>query len=262
MRAQQEQTKQQYYRVEYMNRSLELLKLATMAKVPGEMIPTLFGSSTAGSLPTPSPSPMASPTQVCGMPAVPTVPTVPALSPISTTSNGPVPILRHPMPNHSRSRSEYSIRGNSLRTSNFAPEFKFGDQQQRQQPRQHHHRQISPLVQPASPTRLSSPTRNTSLPPRHQLSPARIGAQAVSSLSNSILNPQISELRHGTSHQRTFSLPTNVSIPESKPLTFAPQETPKKRKFTATQIDLTVLETPSRQPDTSIELASPPQSPA
>ncbi|KAG7759018.1 hypothetical protein KL911_000155 [Ogataea haglerorum] len=127
-RIQQERTKQEYYKVEQLNRTLELVKLAAQINVPPELIPVLVPER-SGTLPAPSinkaePNPMAS--------------------------------------------------------------FKFGS---------------------------GSAQRKTTLNPRHQLSPSRIGAHAVSSLLNGKQPLAVSDVRRGR-HHRTISLPPEVSIPE------------------------------------------------
>ncbi|GMF03649.1 unnamed protein product [Ambrosiozyma monospora] len=45
VRLEQEKTKQEYYKAEALNRSLEIMKMAIHTKVPGHLIPTLFNVS-------------------------------------------------------------------------------------------------------------------------------------------------------------------------------------------------------------------------
>lgn len=55
LRSEQEKTKQHYYKLESLNRSLELIKLAVHARVPGHMIPQLFSADSAENNETPKP---------------------------------------------------------------------------------------------------------------------------------------------------------------------------------------------------------------
>ncbi|KAG7811684.1 hypothetical protein KL921_001950 [Ogataea angusta] len=125
-RIQQERTKQEYYKVEQLNKTLELVKLAAQINVPPELIPVLVPER-SGTLPAPNKA-----------------------------------------------------------DSNPMASFKFG---------------------------AGSAQRKTTLNPRHQLSPSKIGAHAVSSLLNGKQPIDVNDVRRGR-HHRTISLPPEVSIPE------------------------------------------------
>ncbi|VEU21805.1 DEKNAAC102648 [Brettanomyces naardenensis] len=209
VRAQQEITKQEYYRAEYMTRALELVRRATIAKVPGAMIPELLlgrkvearrgesgrrieGRTTGhpGGRPLVRPimrpivrtvsSPQVSSHTSSSKTMVTTTTPVSAASLVSAAP--PVtapPVTATPV---SAASPVATASPSPLRTSNFASTYRFG----------------------------------SSLPPRHQLSPTRIGAEAVSRLGgNEHRKCSIGKLRHGTGHLRTLSLPGNVTIEES-----------------------------------------------
>lgn len=220
LRISQENTKQEYYKVERMNRVIEIMKLAAISKVPGHLIPLLFDSkvSTPSSL---SSSPSSYSQKTDSYPMTP---------PTSTTStSAPSPLSSSPSPirkSHSRGRTisnlsdlkynvekEYSAgNDNTLnnKTSNPMKNFKFGSGSA-----------FKNTNNPLSPSLIQK--KRTSLSPKHQLSPSRIGAHAISSLhrrGESKLSIDLSNLRHGSNHTRTLSLPLTVSIPETEPLNF------------------------------------------
>lgn len=219
LRVEQERTKQEYYKIERLNRVVELLKLAAVTKVPGHLIPSLINSQTEAPsfLPTPSTTPVSSNTET---PADYS----PDLSP-SPVRNG-----------HQRSRTVSSLAdlqaasSKALNTStndsasmNAMKNFKFG--------------LGSSGMKPLLSSRGIYKNR-TSLPPKHQLSPSRIGARAVSSLNrnSSTSPPSLMELKHGRRHQRTLSLPSSVTIPETKPMVFHNPGTENDRNTTLKEI--------------------------
>lgn len=205
----QEKTKQEYYRVEAINRSIELMKLVAVAKIPANLIPCVFGQPQQASM-TPIEGPV-----LCA-PSVPF--TAPQSTPEPNAQHTPLQSPSSPSPRkspHMRGRTISNM--NELRetpflrterssTASSMASFKFG----------------AGSAEP--PAANGTPQRRTTLAPKHQLSPSRIGAQAISSLSRDGAgirkNMSIHRLRHGSNHQRTLSLPTSVSIPEAAPVEF------------------------------------------
>ncbi|KAH3665594.1 hypothetical protein OGAPHI_003782 [Ogataea philodendri] len=168
-RVQQEKTKQEFYRVEQLNRTTELVKLAAQLNIPPDLIPML------------------------------------------------VPGRRQQV------RKPLRVDTNPMTS------FKFGS---------------------------GSSPRKTTLNPRHQLSPSKIGAHHVSSLLNGKQPLDISHVRHGR-HQRTISLPPEVSIPEHS------EQTPRKRRqspgpeIVIPALDTTPDKKHSRQLSADVSLVSP-----
>lgn len=217
LRISQEKTKQEYYKVERLNRAIELMKLAAIAKVPGHLIPCLFEFGE---------SPL---TQRSSSPSY-QLPVTPPTSSASPLSPSPSPVKfchrkhsrghtiskmtdlrqdpKQEMFSDGRRSQKSDLNNDEQNTANNNPmkNFKFG---------------LGSAFKGSSPSYIQR--KRTSLPPRHQLSPSRIGAQAISSLhrnagTSTSVNPM--NLRHGSAHNRTLSLPASVSIPETKPMEF------------------------------------------
>ncbi|GAV30488.1 hypothetical protein PMKS-004002 [Pichia membranifaciens] len=217
LRISQEKTKQEYYKVERLNRNIELMKLAAIAKVPGHLIPCLFESNESA------------PTQKndCFEKA-PLSPPISSASPVSLSpSPSPVKASRY---RHSRGHTISKMTG--LRQDTDRGIFS-GSKEQNQKAN------VSQSISTGNPMRnfrfglgsaykggSSSPhiqRKRTTLPPKHQLSPSRIGAHAISSLhtrGGSNASVDLQNLRHGSSHNRTLSLPASVSIPETELMEF------------------------------------------
>lgn len=201
VRLAQEATKQEYYKVERLNRTMELMKMAVLAKVPGHLIPGLLGTPPCIQGESHNPHPNEQHPQ-CVTP-------LRESSSCCNSSNSPSPVRSS---KHSRSRtisstaelfnSQSNVSDDSQ--SNPMKNFKFGTG--------------------SSNSFRSTLVRNrTSLPPRHQLSPSRIGAHAISSLNGSSDKNRVDirKFQHGKTHMKTLSLPNNVTIPETKPLSFS-----------------------------------------
>lgn len=203
VKRQQEITKQEYYKVEYGNRVLELLRMSLTANVPQGLIEVMFKAlaqpqqqvKDTSSYPSP-PSPPPSVLQ-------------PSLKPLSFSHSRSKSMATVDMQNLAQSSPQSIFCGRvqraasqpslgHVRRSSFAPAFKFG----------------SP-----SSIELRHKRMNSHLQPIHQLSPTRIGAHAISSLAannNGVPEPaRVSALRHGDGHLRALSLPSRVTIPET-----------------------------------------------
>lgn len=218
LRVHQEKTKQEYYKIERLNKVVELLKLAAATNVPGHMIPSLINDSDQPStfMPTPATTPKRS--------------DEPSLAGNRSPITSPTPVMN----GHQRSRTVssfsdlqnpgYSYKPNSREPTNPMKNFKFGAGS-------------SGMKAPSLSTNGIYKTR-TSLPPKHQLSPSRIGARAVSSLNRGTLasSPSLGDLKHGKRHQRTLSLPATVSIPETKTMVFRSHVEPIKKISTINEI--------------------------
>ena len=211
----QERTKQEYYKVERLNRSIELMKLAAMTKVPGDLIPNLFGNliGTEKGTTTDLKTPFSKSDDL-------------SISANYSPSNSPSPVRNsgdrlHQYHRRSRTISNITeINSSPKYTQKQAPNsmssFKFGGNSVG-----------NTLIDcskediPMTPPNMQR--THTLLRPKHQLSPSRIGAHAIASLSRHPSGKKtvnINDFRHGSSHQRTLSLPATVSIPETKPLVF------------------------------------------
>ncbi|KAF6009489.1 hypothetical protein HII13_003568 [Brettanomyces bruxellensis] len=209
VKRQQEITKQEYYKAENSTRVLELLKVAINSQLSESTIALMFNFMTVKG----------------GVPETGNYQ--------EELPKREDPFIRKPVATHSKTKSlntidlsvieqangisQYSSLKNAppmgcfktqqkpIRKSKFASAFKFGGSSAHSSPP---HVKIPTAPQP----------RKTLLSPRHQLSPARIGAHAVCSLgadNGSIKPARVSTLRHGEGHLRSLSLPTNVTIPES-----------------------------------------------
>lgn len=213
VRVEQERTKQEYYKIERLNRVIELLKVASAMKLPSHLIPLLLGSQTDAS--TILPTPM-------------TTPVNPGNETPATYSPDLSPSPLKGEHKHRRTVSSFAdlqpLSKNSIQNANddtsdlnIMKSFKFG-------------------LGSSSPSGIQK--NRTSLPPKHQLSPSRVGARAVSSLNRNFFSrpSSLMELKHGKRHQRTLSLPMNVTIPETKPMVFHTQAT------TTTDTGMTVRE--------------------
>lgn len=216
----QEKTKQEYYRVEALNRSIELMKLVAVAKVPVNLIPCVFNQPSQASL-----GPVDGPVVSFPPNCTPDTSGI-ALSGTSSPLQSPVSPSPRRVP-HVRCRTVSNLA--DLReqqnpqsfnaSSQSMSSFKFGS---------------------GSSPSFAQQQRRSSLAPKHQLSPSRIGAHAISSLGSGVRKPNtggnlmgsssnnhasgsaisLQRLRHGSSHQRTLSLPASVSIPESQSMQF------------------------------------------
>lgn len=230
----QENTKQEYYKVEKLNRVIELMKLATIAKVPGHLIPSLIEvqqstqnmnsnssinqsnnnspymnftppSSTSGSPSSNSPSPIGKPFN--GHTRGKTISSVSELKDSTTYKND----YDYYSSQNSSMRQQLNVymqmKNNNTNNNNdnVMKNFKFGSGSSS-----------------CSSSLNGIKKRRTSLPPKHQLSPSRIGAHAISSLNIHRRKKSIdaSNFTHGARHNRTLSLPSSVTIPESKALNF------------------------------------------
>ena len=236
LRISQEKTKQEYYKVEKLNRSIELMKLAAISKVPGHLIPKLFNdlSENQSQSQFNNDNPVSSSlnnnnnnnnnnnANVNQNNAFSTPPQ--SNSPYSP-SNSPSPVRAN---HHRRNRtisniSELSNSGNP-NSFTFPPNSNLNSNSNNQDTQQE---QLSLMTNfkfgGNSDTVSKLQRKKTLLPPKHQLSPSRIGAHAVSSLSRNTRNRKsinLSNFRHGLSHQRTLSLPSTVSIPEYEQMEF------------------------------------------
>lgn len=198
----QEKTKQEYYKVEAINKSIELMKLVAVAKVPTNLIPCVFGQPQQASM-SPIAGPVLSAPMATNHMSTPesSVQHTPLRSPISPSPRRTPHIRGRTMSNMAELKETPFLR-TEVTNDNPSPmsTFKFG-----------------------AGTSIT-PQRRTSLAPKHQLSPSRIGAHAISSLSRDSggirKNINIQRLRHGSNHQRTLSLPTSVSIPEATSVEF------------------------------------------
>lgn len=213
VKRQQEITKQEYYKAENSTRVLELLKVAIRSRFSESTIALMFNFMTVkGGIPD------------CGAPEgglpkredpfmrkpVATRRKTVSLNTIDLSvieqANGisQFSSLRNAPPMGCFKTGKCKQPQQAIRTSKFASAFKFGGSSSH-----------------SSPLQVKIPTapqpRKTLLSPRHQLSPARIGAHAVCSLgteNGSIKPARVSALRHGEGHLRSLSLPTNVTILE------------------------------------------------
>lgn len=217
LRISQECTKQEYYKVERMNRVIEIMKLAAISKVPGHLIPSLIDTKETQPYPESqflkSPSSTSS-TRSCFQNN--SLPLSPPSSANSTSPPSPSPV-RTTTFKHSRGHTISNLLdlkndndNNNLNNSNSNPmnSFKFGSGSAYK-----NNNLINSHIQ----------KKRTTLPPKHQLSPSRIGAHAISSLhrhGGNRLSIDLSNLRHGSNHNRTLSLPSTVSIPEKKQMDF------------------------------------------
>lgn len=222
LRISQENTKQEYYKVEQLNRILDIMKLAAVAKIPGHLIPSLLVNkiSKAQTLASESKSESMFVDQN-------TLLQTPPQSSGFSPSNSPSPTKTNPH-RHSKNKtmsSLYELQSNSNTNA------------------QQQHSELDNARSPANSLKnfkfgigSSSSTKSfngiqkkrTLLPPKHQLSPSRIGAHAIScsSLNRHSNNPNnknfinLMNFRHGTNHKRTLSLPATVSIPECEQMSF------------------------------------------
>lgn len=218
LRIQQEKTKQEFYEIERLNKIVELLKLAAVTKIPAHLIPSLINTSEPSPkfIPTPVTTPISSENN--------------ALRGNYSPDNSPSPIRI----GHQRSKTissftdlQYTSNTNKQYCENKSPNtnpmknFKFG---------------LGSTVLKASLSTNGVKKNRSTLPPKHQLSPSRIGARAVSSLNrNTVLPPpSLMDLKHGKRHQRTLSLPSTVTIPETKPMVFHTHTHTKKASFSKT----------------------------
>ncbi|GMG28107.1 unnamed protein product [Ambrosiozyma monospora] len=220
VRLEQEKTKQEYYKAEALNRSLEIMKMAIHTKVPGHLIPTLFNVSDDTMM-------KLNQIQMQQIGQQKKAASAALLSPFRsahdrTTSDFSV--------GHHRRSSSSTSGASSISSDNRMQNFKFGS------------------GSTASPT----PPRKTSLSIRHQLSPSKIGAHSIlKSLASYDDKPHcqttLANLRHGGSrgrfHQRTSSLPASVCIPESQELNF------NKSKLSITTNRSDIIEIPNLVPD-------------
>lgn len=217
LRISQEKTKQEYYRVERLNRVIELMKLAAIAKVPGHLIPCLFESHDSA------------PTQKNSFHERPMSPPTSSASPVSPSpSPSPVKASRYKHARGhtiskmtdlrqetdrgffggSREQNRRAEDSQSSTNSNSMRNFRFG---------------LGSAYKGSSSSPSQLQRKRTTLPPKHQLSPSRIGAHAISSLhtrGGRNVSVDLQSLRHGSSHNRTLSLPASVSIPETESVEF------------------------------------------
>ena len=152
VRLAQEATKQEYYKVERLNRTMELMKMAVLAKVPGHLIPGLLG------------------TPPC----------------IQGESHNP-----HPNEQHPQCVTPLRESSSCCNSSN------------------------SP-----SPVRSSKHSRSRTISSTAELfnSQSNVSDDSQSSDKNRV---DIRKFQHGKTHMKTLSLPNNVTIPETKPLSFS-----------------------------------------
>lgn len=195
----QEKTKQEYYKVEALNRSIELMKLVTVAKVPPNLIPCVFGQPSQASM---------NPIQA------------PYLNEELITPSRGADGFTPPSPFNSPSpKRRGHMRGRTISNMNEIREPYFDSQPNPKSMASFNNKNENPM---RSFKFGGGPPLRSHLPPKHKLSPSRIGAHAISSLDGSKVkkNINLQKLRHGSYHQRTLSLPASVSIPESKPIEF------------------------------------------
>lgn len=198
----QEKTKQEYYKVEAISRSIELMKLVAVAKIPTNLIPCVFGQPQQASM-----TAMSGP--VVSAPIVPNQLSTPETSVQCTPLQSPT----SPSP-----RRNLHVRGKTISNMNDLQDTPFLRTE-----RTNDNSSSSMSSYKFGAGSSVTPQRRTTLAPKHQLSPSRIGAHAISSLSRETgvrKNISIQRLRHGSNHQRTLSLPTSVSIPEMTSVEF------------------------------------------
>lgn len=216
LRIHQEKTKQEYYKVEKLNRIIELLKLAAVAKIPGHLIPSLLDNSANAFSNNDSfmhelgrESPPQSRFGSCANTSTSTPTTPPSPSRIRSHHMRSKTLTDlgdfHMDSTQQISNTQQSYEMKSPNGNSSMKNFRFGSGSAFK----------TPIL---SPRHIKK--KRTTLPPKHQLSPSRIGAHAVSSLNRNGKAVNIMDLRHGTRHKRTLSLPVTVSIPESKTLSF------------------------------------------
>jgi hypothetical protein len=231
LRNSQEITKQEFYKVEQMNRIIEILKLAVVAKIPGQLIPSLLNNDNNNN--NNSTKTLEFPDALKSQNSLQSPPPSSTFSP----SNSPSPnkTNHHHVRNRTisnlsdlHSDSNYKSSSNiqafskldstdSATVNNRMKNFKFGLDSSNK---------ITHNLRPNSIQK-----KRTLLSPKHQLSPSRIGAHAISSLnrhSNSKKSINIMNFRHGTNHKRTLSLPVTVSIPETEQMNFHDPIKPSK----------------------------------
>lgn len=258
LRISQEKTKQEYYKVERLNRVIELMKLAAIAKVPGHLIPCLFESNESA------------PTQKNDCfekaPLSPPISSASPVSPSLSPSHSPSPMKAS---RYRHSRGHTISKMTDIRQDTNRGIFSGSREQNLKADDSHSISNGNPMrnfrfgLGSAYKGGSSSPhiqRKKTTLPPKHQLSPSRIGAHAISSLhtrGGSNASVDLQNLRHGSSHNRTLSLPASVSIPETKSMEFCssghanenkgngfkeitiPDLTAKKGHYTQNTTDLT-----------------------
>ncbi|ODV84218.1 hypothetical protein CANARDRAFT_177091 [[Candida] arabinofermentans NRRL YB-2248] len=190
VRIQQERTKQEFYKAESINRSLELMRLASKTNVPGHLIPLLFNVSED------SVQKLNDQQEL--------------LARQKRTSQDATSDLRQPIPQMSRPSVLHRTSHERSNTVSRSDDIKKDLADSRS----------NPMESYRFGSGSTSPVRKTSLNPRHQLSPYKIGAQAVSSLGGRYPHISTNNLKHGV-HQRTISLPPQVSIPETESLDFS-----------------------------------------
>lgn len=211
LKLEQEKTKQEYYKLENLNRSLELLRQSILARVPPNLIPLIFAGQNISQEAVDS----IVQSQQRPFPAQPQVQqSQPQVQ--SHQQSQPGPAVRH-----ERSRT-LGTPYEEVSTPPMPTNFKFGGGSSGEK---------SEFVTPSSARQnppvhvqhqqqMDSPLR-AKLQHARQLSPAKIGALAVASLNNRFKS---------TTHARTTSLPPQVSIPETSAVSFHredKQESPK-----------------------------------
>lgn len=183
LKTEQEKTKQEFYRLEVTNRSLELLRNATQANVPGHLIPLMF-SGDPNHPNHPAAHGLVSPSTQPGQPVF-GQPFAPQFAP-------PPAVKGKPPYRHDRSQTLSTPR--ELYNANPTPPsaYRFGGG-----------------GPPAS-----------GAPPHRPLSPAKLGAKGVASLSG--VRPLRSPMNPLRSHQRNMSMPnpSAATIPESSIASF------------------------------------------
>lgn len=219
LRISQEYTKQEYYRLEKINRIIEVMKLAAISKIPGHLIPCLFDNQNLQNL---NQNQNSIPTQ-----SLSTGQGIPSEFPTSPpNSSSPSPASPSPK-KHSRGHTISNL--SEINPGQFDNSQQSGGLKRNEfRPRDSHFkRNINPMknFKFGSGSTFKTPInkKRTSLPPKHQFSPSRIGAHAISSLHRDGVNRrsiEISSLRHGSNHIRTLSLPATVSIPEQETVDF------------------------------------------
>lgn len=229
LKSEQEKTKQEYYRLESVARSLELMKHLILAQVPPNLIPIIFSGQNMSSE------------------AVDLLVKNNTNLPLSLQQQQRTPSQfqspQRPVPTNNRSLHESNpFRNNHERSQTISTPSDLRKQlYQQQQQQQLKAEEFSTPPMPTSfkfggaSSEAATPSSSRQNPPlapaqfspirspihQRQLSPAKIGAQAVASLNSRFRNISSSL---GSRHGRTTSLPPKVSIPEASAVTFHKEE--------------------------------------
>lgn len=191
LKAEQEKTKQDYYKLEIANKNLLIIQLALQAQIPSQLIPSMCVGSDFNQLTelekqlqarVKPPGPIPGPPAQFSFPAPNLSHKSPGVSPVDTAF----------VPGHSRSNSRDLYGSDSLNANPIPPmQFRFG----------------SGSVS-TSNSQIPTPTLSN----RRPLSPAKIGASAVANLEAPVTPYKSQASKKSVPlHQRHFSMPVESS---------------------------------------------------